>query len=130
MSAAFAAALALVGLGVVALCVVVVRRNRALRRRPSNIPVHARLPDEERWCPGHGVWANDVFAFRRSPAAWDESLLWVAHASARGATENERTRLPAMGDDPVVATFVLASGSSMAFAARREHRTALLGPFA
>ena len=50
-------------------------RNRGLRHRPGNVPVRRHLPGKRRWSRGHGVWVSDVFAFRGSPAAWQESLL-------------------------------------------------------
>lgn len=109
---------------------VVVLRNRALRRRPGNVPVRILPPGKERWVPGHGVWVHDVFAFRGSPAAWKEGLLWVTDATLRPAGAAERKRLHRLGDRPVVATFELAGGSSMRFAASDEHGDALLGPFA
>lgn len=110
--------------------VVLVLRNRGLRRRPGNIPVRVRRLGKERWLPGHGVWVHDVFAFRGSPAAWREGLLWVADAFVGPASAVERERLHRIGDEPVVATFELASGGSVEFAARAEHADALLGPFA
>jgi hypothetical protein len=109
---------------------VVVRRNRALQRRPGDVPVRACFKVGGPWIRGHGVWVNDIFAFRRSPAGWTEALLWVTNASIRSAGEDERDRLGGLGNEPVVATFVVASGGSMAFAARREDRAQLLGPYA
>jgi hypothetical protein len=129
MSAALAAALTALGLAAAALLLVTARRNRALRERPGNVRAFVRHPDRERWLGGHGVWVNDVFAFRRSPAGWEETLLWVASASARAPTEEELARLRRI-EDPVVVTFALASGGSIAFAARAEDRAALVGPFA
>ena len=129
MSAALAAALAVLAVGALRL-LVMLRRNRALRRRPGNVCTSMRQPDGERWLAGHGVWVDDVFAFRRSPAGWSENLLWVANASARAATEEERTRMRRLGEEPVVVTFALASGGSAAFAVAAENRAALLGPFA
>jgi hypothetical protein len=73
---------------------------------------------------------GDVFAFRRSPAAWNEAILWVSSASARRATEEERDRLRLIGDDPAIVTFLLASGGSIAFATRAEDQAEALGPFA
>jgi hypothetical protein len=108
----------------------VVRRNQALQRRPGDIPVRARFEAGGPWLRGHGVWVNDIFAFRRSPAGWTEALLWVTNVSACRASEDEGDRLGHFGDDAVVATFVLASGGSMAFAARAEDRARLLGPYA
>jgi hypothetical protein len=109
---------------------VVACRNRALQRRPGDVSVQARFRGSGRWVRGHGVWVNDTFAFRRSPAGWQEALLWVTNASACPASEEERVNLSRLGDDPVVATFVLASGGSMAIAARAEDRGRLLGPYA
>lgn len=126
MSGALATALAI---GLLAL-LVVVRRNRAMRRRPGNVPVRVRFRGSGQWVRGHGVWVNDIFAFRRSPAGWQETLLWVTSASACPASEEERARLQRLGDNPVVATFVLASGGSMTFAARADDRARLLGPYA
>jgi hypothetical protein len=42
-------------------------RNRALRKRPGNVPVRVHPPDKKRWSPGHGVWLHDVFALRGLP---------------------------------------------------------------
>ena len=129
MSAAIAAALTALGLAAAAL-LVTARRNRELRRRPGNVPASARFPDRRRWLGGHGVWVDDVFAFRRGPAGWNETLLWVANAAARSPAGDELESLRRVGPDPVVVTFALASGGSIAFAARAEDRDALLGPFA
>jgi hypothetical protein len=110
--------------------VAIVLRNRALRRRPGNVPTRVRRPGRERWLPGHGVWVHDVFAFRQSPAAWKDTLLWVTAASVGPASAAEREGLHRIGERPVIATFELASGGSIEFAARAEHGDALLGPFA
>jgi hypothetical protein len=128
VSAALAAALTALLVAALAL-LVTARRNRAQRERPGNVRAFVRYPDRERWLGGHGVWVNDVFAFRRSPAGWEETLLWVASASARAPTEEELARLRRIGD-PVIVSFALASGGSIAFAAPAEDRAALLGPFA
>jgi hypothetical protein len=106
---------------------VLIRRNSWLRSRPGNIPVRIRRPGEKRWLPGHGVWIHDVFAFRGSPAAWKEALLWVTEASARQAGEEERKRLRRLGAEPIVATFTVAGGGAIDFAARAEHGDLLLG---
>ena len=58
----------LCALGIFAL----VYRNRALRRRHGNIPVRVLRPGKTRWTRGHAVWVKDVFAWRGSPAAWNE----------------------------------------------------------
>jgi hypothetical protein len=109
--------------------VVLIKRNSWLRNRPGNIPVRIRPSGKKRWLPGHGVWVHDVFAFRGSPAAWKEALLWVTAASVRPATPEERKKLRRIGDEPVVAAFTLAGGGEIEFAARGEHRALLLGQF-
>ena len=109
---------------------VLVKRNSWLRNRPGNIPVRIRPPGKERWLPGHGVWVHDVFAFRGSPAAWKEALLWVSGATVRPATEEERKKLRRIGDEPVVASFALAGGGAIEFAARAEDHAELMGTFA
>ena len=108
---------------------VLVKRNSWLRNRPGNVPVRMRPPGKKRWLPGHGVWVHDVFAFRGSPAAWKEALLWVTSASARPATPEEQKKLRRIGDEPVVVTFALAGGGEIELAARAEDRTLLLGAF-
>jgi hypothetical protein len=94
------------------------------------VPALARSPESGRWHPGHGVWVDDVFAFRRSPAGWREMLLWVTSASVRPAAHDERGRLRRVGDEPLVVTFELRSGGSRAFAVRPEDAGRLLGPYA
>lgn len=130
MSGGVAVVLVLAAAMLALAAVVTARRNRALRQRPGDVSVQARTRCGRRWFPGHGVWVEDVFAFRRSPAGWSEALLWVTHAPARSATHEERAQLRRLGDDPVVVTFVLASGGSMTFAARAADRARLLGPYA
>jgi hypothetical protein len=107
---------------------VLIKRNSWLRNRPGNIPVRIRPPGKKRWLPGHGVWVHDVFAFRGSPAAWKEALLWVTGASVRSASPDERKKLRRIGDQPIVATFALAGGGEIEFAAAAEHRVLLFGP--
>jgi hypothetical protein len=109
---------------------ILVLRNRSIRRRPGNVPVRLRAPGKKRWMPGHGLWVHDVFAFRGSPAAWKEGLVWVTDASARPASREERKKLHRLGDAPLVATFTGKDGGGFDAAARAEHRAALLGPFA
>jgi hypothetical protein len=130
VSGGVAIVLALVTALTIAAAAVVARRNRALRQRPGDVSVLARTRWGGRWMPGHGVWVDDVFAFRRSPAGWNETLLWVTYAPTRSATDEERAQLRRLGDDPLVVTFVLASGGSMTFAAKASDRARLLGPYA
>lgn len=108
---------------------VLVKRNSWLRSRPGNVPVRIHPSGKKLWLPGHGVWVHDVFAFRGSPAAWKEALLWVTGATVRPATEEEQKKLRRIGDEPIVATFALAGGGEIELAARAEHRALLLGPF-
>lgn len=112
------------------IALMVVIRNRALRKRPGNVPVRVRRAGKKRWTPGHGVWIHDVFAFRGLPAAWKEVLVWAADATLRQATEEERKKLHRIGTQPVVATLTLVEGETIDFAARAGHENDLLGPFA
>ena len=66
-----------------------IRNNASLRERPGNVPVRVKPPGKNRWIPGHAVWIHDVFAFRASPAAWKELLVWVTGADAREPTAKE-----------------------------------------
>jgi len=105
-------------------------RNRGLRKRPGNVPVRVRPPDKKRWSPGHGVWIHDVFAFRGLPAAWKETLVWSTEAEVRETNDEERKKLHRIGDEPVIVTLSLAEGGTMELAAGAEHKDDLLGPFA
>jgi hypothetical protein len=106
------------------------RNNRSLRKRPGNVPVRVKPPGKTRWTPGHAVWVHDVLAFRASPAAWKELLVWVTGAVARETTPEEAKKLHRLGDDKVVAVLSSAGGGTIEIAARAEHRHALLGPYA
>jgi hypothetical protein len=105
-------------------------RYYMLVRRAGNIPVRMRRAGKTKWSRGHAVWVHDVFAFRASPAAWYESLSWVAETQQRTATPEERRRLHRLGDDMAVGTFRLNDGVSVDVAARREHGPALFGNIA
>ena len=104
-------------------------RNRKLRRRPGNIPVRVLRPGKKRWTSGHGIWVSDVFAWRGSPAAWNEDVLRVSGVSIHSADTQEREKLRRIGDDPVVASFALDAGATLTVAARNEHQSTLAGPF-
>ena len=108
---------------------ILVFRNRSLRKRPGNVPVRLRRPGSGRWRPGHAVWTHDVLSFRGSPAAWQEELLWVTGGEARAATAAERKLLHRIGDRPVVAIFTLEDGRTIEVAARAQHADRLLGAF-
>ena len=107
-----------------------VLRNRALRKRPGNVPVRMRRAGKKRWSPGHGVWVHDVFAFRGSPAAWKEALGWATDARTRPANEQERKKLHRIGENPIVVTLTLEGRETLELAARPEHQADLMGPFA
>lgn len=104
--------------------------NRRLRKRYGDVPVRVRRPGKKRWTRGHGIWVSDVFAWRGSPAAWSEELLWISHATARAADPEERKKLHRLGDEPTIATFTAADGETVEVAAAPEQASALLGPFA
>lgn len=108
-----------------------VLRNRALRKRPGNVPVRVRRPGKKRWVRGHGVWAHDVFAFRGSPAAWKEELIWVSEIALRAPSSADRDSWRQLGDDPVVAVLqpTEAEDTTIEVAARGEDRELLAGPF-
>jgi hypothetical protein len=109
---------------------VLVLRNRQLRKRPGSIPARIRVAGKGRWHPGHGLWVHDVFAFRGSPAAWKESLVQVGSLSVHPASSEEKEGLHRLGDDVVVASFQLVPNGSLELAARAEDASLLLGPFA
>jgi hypothetical protein len=116
----------LCGIGIL----VLVFRNRMLRKRPGSLPVRVRAEGKGHWHPGHGIWVHDVFAFRGSPAAWKESLDQVGSVSTHPASGEEKKGLHRLGEDVVVATFELVPKGSLELAARAEHAALLLGPFA
>jgi hypothetical protein len=104
-------------------------RNRGLRKRYGDIPVRVRRPGKKRWTRGHAIWVSDVFAWRGSPAAWNEELLWVSHATPRAADPEERKKLRRLSDAPAVATLTVADGETVELAAAPEQASAFLGPF-
>jgi hypothetical protein len=110
--------------GIIAL----ITRNRKLRLRDGDVPVRVRRAERKRWSRGHGVWVHDVFAFRATPAAWNESLFWVEGIFRRAPTSRERQKLHRLGDDFVVATLHLTDGVAVDVATRGDHGRALLGP--
>jgi hypothetical protein len=104
-----------------------VLRNRALRTRAGNIPCRLRTAPDKRWVRGHGVWVHDVFAFRGSPAAWSEQLLWAADIESRPSSADEDKKLHGIGSRPVIATIVGRNGDgTVEVAARREDGDLLL----
>ena len=104
--------------------------NRRLRKRYGDVPVRVRRPPKKRWTRGHAIWVSDVFAWRGSPAAWNEELLWVSDATPRAAAPEERKKLRRLGDEPAIATLTAADGETVEVAAASEQASAVLGPFA
>ena len=108
----------------------VIIQNRKLRKRYGDIPVRVRRPGKSRWRRGHAVWVSDVFAWRGSPAAWDEELLEVTAATLREPSTEERRKLRHLDDDPVIATLSPADdGPAVEVASAAAQRAALLGQF-
>jgi hypothetical protein len=116
----------LCALGIFAL----VYRNRALRRRHGDIPVRVLQPGKTRWTRGHAVWVGDVFAWRGSPAAWDEYLELIAGASVQDPSPEVLKKLHHLGDAVVVASLTTDDDIVLRVATTAEHRAALLGPYA
>jgi hypothetical protein len=110
--------------------VTLVLRNRKLRRRADNIPVRLRAAPDKRWTRGHALWTHDVLAFRGSPTAWNEGLMWVTDVSLRDADEEERAKLHGLGDGAVIARFELHGGATVEAAAVGDRRDTLAGPYA
>ena len=110
---------------------VLVFRNRALRKRYGDLPVRVLRSGKKRWIRGHAIWVSDVFAWRASPAAWHEGLEQVTDASLHELVDAQTAKkLHRLGDCPVVASLTLVGGDVIDVAARPEHRSALMGPFA
>ena len=106
---------------------VLVLRNRGLRKRALDMPMRLRMDPEGRWHRGHGLWVHDVLAFRGSPAAWKEGLLWVSGVTTRELTPEEAHKFRRL-DQPVVTTFTVADGPTAAAVISRQHLELLLGP--
>jgi hypothetical protein len=103
--------------------------NRRLRKRYGDIPVRVRRPGKKRWTRGHAVWVSDVFAWRGSPAAWNEELLEVNGAIGRAGDAHERKKLHRLGEDPVIVTLTVVGGEPVEVAPARERDSALRGRF-
>jgi hypothetical protein len=108
---------------------VLIHNNRKLRKRHGDIPVRVRRPGKKRWTRGHAIWVSDVFAWRGSPAAWNEDLLHVSGVTLRTPDPEERKKLHRLGDDLAIATLAIVEGETLEVAAGSEERSALLGPF-
>ncbi len=107
---------------------VLVFRYRGLTGRYGDIPVRVRRPGKKRWTRGHAVWVSDVFAWRGSPAAWNEDLAQVVGVSLRDPDPEERKKLHRLGDGFAIATMVTSYGETLEVAAGPEQRSELLGP--
>jgi len=103
-------------------------RNRGLRKRAADIPMRLRLDANGRWRRGHGLWIHDVLGFRGSPAAWDEALLWAADGAPRELTYEEAHKFRRL-DQPAAATFTAVGGPAFEAVTTRSHLALLLGPF-
>ena len=115
----------LCALGIVAL----LYRNRTLRGRHGDLPVRVLKPGKTRWTRGHAIWVSDVFAWRGSPAAWNEYLERIVEAKLDDATPEERKHLHRLGGSPAVATLTTMDGPVLRVATAAEHSSGLLGPF-
>ena len=109
---------------------ILVFRNRSLRKRPGDVPCKFRPTDKKRWTSGHGVWVSNVFAWAGSTAPWKSELAWTTGLATRTADGEERKKLHRLGDSPLIASLALAEGATVEIAASSEHRAGLLGPFA
>ena len=107
---------------------VLVFRNRGLRKRAADIPMRLRVDAKGRWHRGHGLWVHDVLGFRGSPAAWNEALLWAASGTTRELTSEKAHKFRRL-DQPVAATFTAADGPGFEAVTTRQHLPRLLGAF-
>jgi hypothetical protein len=108
---------------------VLLYRNRSLRKRHGDIPVRVLRPGKRRWSRGHAVWVSEVFAWRGSPAAWHEDLELIVTVSLRDPTTEDIGGLHRLGGNAVVATLTSDNGTVLHVATAPEHRASLLGPF-
>jgi len=108
---------------------VIVLNNRRLRKRYGDIPVRVKRPGKKRWTRGHAIWVSDVFAWRGSPAAWNEDLLQVIGVTLRNPDPEERNKLHRLGDGFPIATLAIVEGEPVEVATGSDRRSALLGPF-
>ena len=109
---------------------ITVLRNRSLRKRYGDIAVRVKRPGKTRWTRGHAIWVSDVFAWRGSPATWNESIFQVTGLTLRDPDEEEQHKLRRLGDGLRIATLSSADGERFEVAAPPEKSTAVAGPFA
>ena len=108
---------------------VTVLKNRGLQNRPGDIPVRVKPAGKTRWARGHAIWVSDVFAWRKSPASWNEGLVHVTGVALRSPSDEEQHKLHRLGDDVRIATLSSGNGDSLEVAAEAREATALVGPF-
>ena len=108
---------------------VTVLRNRSLRKRHGDIPVRVKRPGKTRWTCGHAIWVSDVFAWRGSPAAWNEDIVQVTGVTLRSCSDEEQHKLRRLGDDLHIATLSSVDGEDLEVTTRPDESDALVGPF-
>lgn len=108
---------------------ITVLKNRGLRKRPGDIPARVKQPGKTRWARGHALWVSDVFAWRASPASWNESLTHVTNVALRAPSEEEQHTLRRLGAGFLIATLSDANGEKLEVATAPERKAALVGPF-
>jgi hypothetical protein len=106
-----------------------VYRNKFLRQRHGDIPVRVQRAGKARWTRGHAVWVSDVFAWRGSPAAWNEDLLLVSAAHLDALGPEELKKLRRLGANPAVVTLIPDEGDPVRVAVADARRAAILGPY-
>jgi hypothetical protein len=107
---------------------VLVFRNRALRKRPGNMSVRVRRPGRQRWTRANALWVSDVFVWRASPAAWAEDVRQIAAVNRRTATTEERAKLHRLGDDVALVSMTTSEGDVFDVAASGDAFDGLFGP--
>ena len=108
---------------------ITILKNRGLRNRPGDIPARVKRSGKKRWERGHALWVSDVFAWRASPASWNESLVQVTNVTLRTPSEEEQHTLRRLGAGVLIATLSDETGTELEVATGPEHKAALVGPF-
>jgi hypothetical protein len=86
-------------------------------------------PGKQRWTRGHALWVSDVFAWRGSPAAWNEDLEQIIDVRLRSPDPEEQKTLHRLGEGFTIAMLATSNGDTLAVATSPEQTSALLGPF-
>ena len=108
---------------------VLVYRNKSLRKRHGDIPVRVQRAGKTRWTRGHAVWVSDVFAWRGSPAAWSEDLFEVTDARVGALQPADLKKLHRLGEHPAVVILTPEEGEPVRVAVTSQHCEAVLGPY-